>query len=265
MPAREGIESLPQGSPDRIAAPPVEAGSADLSMSDPDRPAPDTLDALANDAYVARERFWKTLGTLEPDSLLPSRLFSLSGGPRWPATREAWRMIRRPLSTLMCTDGLSDPLEEDPERQGFRVEVLGEAPGRIASLTDSMSHWLYWLVSAAGQAIAGYDNNNGAGAFHALIERYGHLSTVVKIPGLPEDFVDDQGNAGVLIGMPSEVLPAGFEIAGKPVRLLAVKLLHRRELAYIDESDETMTARRNEIVALFKGQHVSRIDRPSVV
>lgn len=72
-----------------------------------------TLEDLLEKSSRAREAVWQELGSLEP--LVLSHLVSptLSGGPKWPALRQAFRLVRRPNgNVILASDGLSDPFDD---------------------------------------------------------------------------------------------------------------------------------------------------------
>ena len=72
-----------------------------------------TLEDLLEKSSRAREAVWQQLGSLEP--LVLSHLVSptLSGGPKWPALRQAFRLVRRPNGNIiLASDGLSDPFDD---------------------------------------------------------------------------------------------------------------------------------------------------------
>ena len=72
-----------------------------------------TLEDLLEKSSKAREAVWQQLGSLEP--LVLSHLVSptLSGGPKWPALRQAFRLVRRPNgNVILASDGLSDPFDD---------------------------------------------------------------------------------------------------------------------------------------------------------
>jgi hypothetical protein len=72
-----------------------------------------TLEDLLEKSSRAREAVWQQLGSLEP--LVLSHLVSptLSGGPKWPALRQAFRLVRRPNgNVILASDGLSDPFDD---------------------------------------------------------------------------------------------------------------------------------------------------------
>ena len=71
------------------------------------------MEDLLEKSSRAREAVWQQLGSLEP--LVLSHLVSptLSGGPKWPALRQAFRLVRRPNGNIiLASDGLSDPFDD---------------------------------------------------------------------------------------------------------------------------------------------------------
>ena len=72
-----------------------------------------SLEDLLEKSSKAREALWESLGSLEP--LVLSHLVNpaLSGGPKWPALRQSFRLVRRPDgNVLLASDGLSDPFDD---------------------------------------------------------------------------------------------------------------------------------------------------------
>ncbi|RKH37879.1 hypothetical protein D7Y23_38825, partial [Corallococcus sp. AB050B] len=81
------------------------------------------LQALYERTETAREAFWRTLGTLDENAILP---IVVGGG--WPARRQVWRVIHRPEGrALFVTDGLSDFFVDTVEPSvGFGLELALE-------------------------------------------------------------------------------------------------------------------------------------------
>lgn len=72
-----------------------------------------SLEELLEKSSKAREQCWESLGGLEP--LVLSHLVNpaLHGGPKWPALRQSFRLIKRPEETVvLVSDGLSDPFDD---------------------------------------------------------------------------------------------------------------------------------------------------------
>lgn len=88
------------------------------------RPCTPAVDELLEQSSAARERVWRSLGSLEPFALGQSPgSSSLMTGPKWPAVRQSFRVIHRPGGNVMiCSDGLSDPFDDIHE--GGRAQLL---------------------------------------------------------------------------------------------------------------------------------------------
>ena len=83
---------------------------------------------------AARERVWRSLGSLEPFALGQSPGSStLLAGPKWPAVRQNFRVIHRPSGNVMIvSDGLSDPFDdihEGKQAPGSPARQAGRLPG----------------------------------------------------------------------------------------------------------------------------------------
>ncbi len=213
---------------------------------------------------TARDACYALLGEVEPDVLAPLVNPALMGGPAWPAMRQAWNVIHRRGSTLVISNGLSDPFDppgSDPEtdRLGFGVEVYAEMRGQ--PMQDLARSWLFDLIYQVSQNVAHH------GQFHRLIDRHGVLSMVLEVKGLPPQWVSPDGMAGMLIGLPAASVPASFDTARGPVRLLAVTLLHPGEVAFLESSEDVLGNRRilAEKLSALPGGHVNDLGRAPVV
>jgi hypothetical protein len=70
-----------------------------------------TLDDLMERSRLKREQLWQRLGVLEP--MVLSNSSGQSPGPKWPAARQAFRLVRTHGGTVVLTsDGLSDPFDD---------------------------------------------------------------------------------------------------------------------------------------------------------
>ena len=222
-----------------------------------------SLDELLDRTAAARESLWRSLGDLEPLVLraLPGGgggPGGSSGGPRWPAGRCAFRLIRRPRSgtVILATDGLSDPFDDltlgDGNVNGFGLEFYIETPaaelpgGPAGSVSDAKGAWQFQLLYTVAQLAAGH---GGIRAVMAL------LSTEAEgvAPSLPANavpgLVNPAGRVGALLGLKwragdagsadapsSSPSPIPDRISGMPltdVLFVNVKLLALPELALI--------------------------------
>jgi len=212
---------------------------------------------MIDDDHNAREKVLKTLGDLDQDSMLPVMNPHFMGGPRWPSMRQSWRIIRKPNSTIVISDGLSDPFEEENIPLGFKVEVCAEAPEKWDDIRDS---WLFDLVYQTSQLVAYFGN-----VYEMLEGRYITLSTVVSVCGIPENWENENGKVGILLGFPTNNIPSHMELKDGKIRIRTIKLLHPKELAFIETDKENMEKQRNHLVKLFNGNHLSNINRESVI
>ena len=72
-----------------------------------------SLEEILEKSSKAREHCWEDLGSLEPLVLKHAINPALSGGPKWPALRQSFRLIRRANGNVMLvSDGLSDPFDD---------------------------------------------------------------------------------------------------------------------------------------------------------
>ncbi|ALM82947.1 hypothetical protein [Bordetella sp. N] len=200
--------------------------------------APETLRLLESTA-AARAACYGLLGNVAPDVLAPLLNPGLTGGPAWPSLRQAWNVVQRQDSTLLISNGLSDPF--DPPRSiegllGYGVEVYAEVRGH--PMQDLARSWLFDLIYQVSQNVAHH------GQFGALIARHGVVSMLLEVKGLPAEWLSPEGMAGLLIGLPAVSVPAGFSTAQGTVRLLPVTLLHPREVAFLESSDDVLGNRR---------------------
>ena len=95
----------------------------------PQPPPPPAVDELLEQSSAARERVWRSLGSLEPFALGQSPgSSSLMAGPKWPAVRQSFRVVHRPNGNVMIvSDGLSDPFDDIHEGACCWVLLLGAA------------------------------------------------------------------------------------------------------------------------------------------
>ena len=72
-----------------------------------------TLEDLLDRTAAARKDTWQEIGTQEPLVLNDTVNPALMGGPKWPALRQAFRIIRRRTGNIiLASDGLSDPFDD---------------------------------------------------------------------------------------------------------------------------------------------------------
>lgn len=195
----------------------------------------------------ARQAFFASLGRLEAHPLPPPRHPVFTGGPVWPALRQAWRVIHRPDTTLVFSEGLSDPFDPfDPDNPfgntptatpGLGLEIYAEARGRFGDVGAS---WLFGLVHQVSQ------NAVVHGRFLALLREHGAVSLQMAMTGLPEGWISKGGLATVLVGVPTASVPAQFPTPLGAVRAVALTLVpaSRRQAMEAEEGGFTGQVRR---------------------
>jgi hypothetical protein len=209
--------------------------------------------------YEARDGYCRQLGEVEPDVFAPLMNSAFRGGPRWPDLRQAFRVIRHGDSTIVVSDGLSDPFDDQEEPNvGFGLEVVGETTDPMPPGTVQ-NDWLFWTVYDVAQQVAGH------GGVRDLIDELGVLSMEILARFGPEELVTPEGRLGLLLGLRPPEWPAEWQLPAGTVKILTVKVLHPSELAVAVEQEAAGRHRLQELFAADGSYHVSSTTRPAVV
>lgn len=258
------------------------------SSKKPDAPTPHSpVQADQPDAEAANlaarlasaeclDRHWQSVGTVEKDVLAYLISPSLTGGPYWPSTRQAYRVVRRDHSIVLATDGLSDPFDDaEGLGNGFEMELFLEtadipenARGTLGDVDPLRHSWAFELLEHVAKTVA------NAGGITQQLESHGVLS--LELPGfsqshlmsdqLPQMFATADDAAGVLLGGPAPDFPTRLDdMALSPVHLVPVVLITAAELEYVRTGGR---AAREDLVARLQAAgvgHVSSVHRESVV
>ncbi|WP_307733023.1 suppressor of fused domain protein [Stigmatella ashevillensis] len=201
---------------------------------------------------ATRTVFWRTLGRLDEEAIIPMVV-----GGTWPARRQVWRVIHRPGGrTLLVTDGLSDFFVDRVEPSvGFGLELALETDEPLQDVSKS---WPLLLLERVADEVAEHER------VRESVEE-GFMSMEVSGGGMPEPLVTKEDRVGVLLGMESSTLPRNFALQGGAVRLVIVKALLPAELGYLLEHGKKG---RDELLRRF-GQdghaHLSRAWRSPAV
>ena len=215
-------------------------------------------------ACAARDAFYATLGTMDADVLAPLVNPAFMGGPRWPSLRQAWRVIRRPDSVIIASDGLSDPFEDDDDvfvPRGHLLEVCIEAPLAAFDGDPVQASWLFDVIYQISQNVADH------GSIDLLLQRHGSVSMVLDEQDAPEGLEDENEQVGVLLAQGASTIPPLFATPYGEVMLLTATVLQPAELAYISEAADKAQSRRDLAAALAASPsgHLSVAKRPAVI
>jgi hypothetical protein len=225
-------------------------GPSELSPEERERNR--RLIELREQTDAAREAFWRTLGRLDEEAIIP-----IAVGGSWPARRQVWRIIHRPGGrTLWVTDGLSDFFVDRAEPSvGFGLELALEMD---EPLQDAEKSWPVLLLERVADEVAEHERVREK-------VKTGCMSMELSGKGLPEPLVTREGRVGVLLGMEPGTLPGDFSMPAGKVRLVTVKVLLPSELAYLLEHGKKG---RDELLRRFDHEgkgHLSRVGRSPVV
>ncbi|WP_240358930.1 imm11 family protein, partial [Myxococcus vastator] len=166
--------------------------------------------ALRDETDAARESFWRSLGKLDEEVIIP-----IVVGGNWPARRQVWRVIHRPEGrTLLVTDGLSDFfVDQVAPSVGFGLELALETNEPLGDVEKS---WPLLLLERVGDELAEHESVREK-------VKAGFLSMEVSGQGMPEPLLTKEGRVGVLLGMESNTLPRNFTMPAGTVRLVTLK------------------------------------------
>lgn len=215
-------------------------------------------EAFLRKTYEARDRFVGGLGQVHPDVLAPLMNPTFMGGPRWPHLRQAWRVVRRAASTLIISDGLSDPFSDDPDpNPGFALEVLAETPDQLPEHIQGT--WLFDLVYLVSQQCAAH------GGVRDLIDELGVVSLELPASDEFKPLATPHDTVGVLLGLLPDDFPTEFDLPGGVIRVVTAKILWPTELSYVVTNGQ---AGRDDLVKRFTADgthHRSSLLRKPVV
>lgn len=175
-------------------------------------------------AGAARKLAYGGLGIVDNDVIAPILGPAILAGTRWP-TRPAWRTITRDDRTMIVSDALSDPWD-DEYGIGFGLELVVEATCRVPVVIGS---WLLAAVHDASFTVAGH------GGVRKLIDDLGPVSIELDGRAFPSHLRNEHGRVGVLLGVPDESVPGWLTLPEGRARFVAITLLTLAELRFVVE------------------------------
>jgi Lon protease-like protein len=216
------------------------------------------FEALLNDTYEARDASFSVFGSRDPQVIAPIMNPGLTGGPRWPALRQALAIYHRQNSTVVVSDGLSDPFDDGRSGPGCGLEIFIEVDEKFDS---SDRHWSIGLLYELSQEIA-YKHE----AFLASLDGGSDHLISFELPGVavPDQWKNQNGNVGLLLGLPAPGIPSKFLVPCGEVQLVSVKLLTLQELNLILDQGGVARKALAEAFSRSGENHLSSLKRPSV-
>jgi len=226
--------------------------------------------ALLEKGFTAREAAWARYGTVGSDVLTHILNPMFMGGPRWPGTRQAYRVVRKGGVVLVASDGLSDPFDAGgpQDRNGVGLEVFAATDDKVDrpgedSVRSVGGTWLHDLVFQTAQLCASH------GGIGDLVDELGSVTVELYDVKIPEShlarFENGAGRVTVLITAGATPVPTRIDGPLSVIRLLHLQLLTLDECEMVLEKQD---AGRVALCKLLQKQHIaplSRLDRPSVV
>lgn len=208
---------------------------------------------LREQTDAAREAFWRSLGELDEESIIPIVVWG-----SWPGQRQVWRIIRRPGGrTLLVTDGLSDSFVDRAEPSvGFGLELALETDEPLQE--DIERSWPLLLLERVSDEVAEHERVRET-------VRTEPMSMEVSGRDMPEPLVTREGRVGVLLGLESSTLPRAFTLPAGEVRLVTLKALLPTELEYLLEHGAQGWDELLRRFAQEEHPHLSRVRRKPVV
>jgi hypothetical protein len=210
----------------------------------------DPREELLQRTYAARDGYLQRLGEVDP--LVLSHLINptFAGGPRWPDLRQAFRVVRNGDRTIVISDGLSDPFDDEAEPNvGFGIEVMCESADPIDGAVQN--DWPFWVAYDVAQQAAHH------GGFRELIDELRLLSMEIKCRFGPEELATPDNHLGLLLGIHPPDFPAVWDFPAGTVKVVTVKVLHPSELAVAVEEGEAGRKRLSDLFAANGSYHVS--------
>lgn len=197
-----------------------------------------------NKSSELRDQYWKSIGDVHPDVIAHLINPAFMGGPKWPSLRQAFKTIRTKNTTIIASDGLSDPYDDFDTNEanrsynGLGLEFYVETTDAIG---DEVQHcWQFDMVYQMSQFGAANPNILG------IINQYTYVTTELYNVKAPKEFINSDGRIGVILGLPSLTMPGRVSLSLEEVKIVNVRLLTLGELEYVVKNG---AEGRNELAA----------------
>lgn len=221
-----------------------------------------SYESLLVQSSEARCGSWSRLGKVDEQVLSFLINPTLKGGPTWPSQHQAYRRIVRSDSVILCSEGLSDPFEDQlGEGQGFGLEFYLETddPKLRGDISNVKGTWQFDLIYQISNFAATHRQ------FRYLLDDMKLISTELYDVRVPDHMRNDFGRVGVLIGQQTPNIPEMIELPLGNIRFVSVKLLTLQELAFVTEFQAEARHKLDELFKQSRSHHISSLDRASAV
>ena len=193
-----------------------------------DAPAPAEELGLADYSIAARAAAWSEVGAVDDHVVAHLINPAFQGGPRWPALRQSFLVIRTDVAAIVASDGLSDPWDDGGPTTGNGAELyLASDTLTGVEVADMRDHWRFNALYEAAQTVAGI-----ASDLPAAITTHGCLSMESVQPEADGEWADTSGRVGLLLGVPLPGVPATVSSVAGEIALVGVVVLRPDELEY---------------------------------
>jgi len=213
------------------------------------------------ESCALRGGFWAGIGKVDADVIGHLINPAFMGGPRWPSMRQAFITVRMGTSTIVASDGLSDPFDEPEDTEaesynGFGLEFYVETSGNLDPVIGSWQFDVVWQMS---------QNAAQAGNMQPLLKQYKYLTTELYDVKAPKEFHNDDGRIGVLLGLQSKTVSSNVALSLETIDIVNVKLLTLKELQYVVKFGKEGRDKLAELLMAQANPTYSDLGRKSVV
>jgi len=138
---------------------------------------------------------------------------------------------------------------------GFELEFYVET-NRIPE--NVQNSWQFDLVYQMSQ------NAASSGQVRAMLDKYQYITTELYDIRVPQEFLNQAGRTGVILGVPSKKVPEYMDLPISKAKIVSIILLNVQELKYaIERGAEGRKILAEKLTQ--EGGTVNSLDRPSVV
>jgi hypothetical protein len=170
-----------------------------------------------------RKEFWKTLGNCDL-AINPMISYSLKGFPAWPV-RDSWQVIKKPATTMIFSNGLSDPYEDGAPTIG--LEVVVETAKPLNDFDEVIRSWAYDLIFQVSFFVA--DDP----ALRDDIEGKSYMTLEFYDVKAPSQYISPSGTIGCLITPGGHNIPERIALTTGDALNLVVTPLLAKELELV--------------------------------